>query len=171
MSCIALNGGITLDCSGNAGGIRKLYITDYENIVPTDLIMTNDVITDLSVGSASFYEFEFNKNSASFTENLAVDIEAGSAYYAIEVMFKIGKRETAKRNILKLMVRRKLSVIALDSNGIYWLLGQNEGLYLTELNSSSGQAKADGSFYEFKIAGDENFPAMEVLENAVLSAI
>jgi hypothetical protein len=170
MSCIALNAGIQIGCGTNAGGLQKIWVTDQENI---DVITASgSVITGITMASSTeFYEFEFNRNSASFTENLQVDNEAGSAFYLQEIMMKIGKRETTKRNILKLLVRRKLGIIALDANGIYWLLGEVDGMLLEELNSSSGQAKSDGSFYEFKFVAEEVEPAQEVQKAAVDAVI
>jgi hypothetical protein len=167
MSCIAINSGISLDCGANMGGVTKLWLTDFDNVGDFLINPDEDFIEGIGMENGFFYEFQFNKNSAVFTENLQVDLEAGSSFYNQELSFKIGKRELTKRNILKLLVRRKLIAIAKDANGILWVLGQKEGLFLTELNSSSGQAKADGSFYEFKLTGEEIEPSRTISETLV----
>jgi len=154
MACINFSGGITNDCSNNVGGVTKLYLTDFNNI--DSFTQTGGTVSAIGMTAASvFYEFEFNRNSASFQEDLVKSVEAGSAMFEQTVSVTIPKRDVNKRNTLALLTQRDLAVIIKDSNGIYWYPGEIEGMYLSEETSTSGTAKADGSNYVLTLKGFE----------------
>ena len=154
MSCISFSGGISKDCSNNIGGLSKLYLTDLDNI--TGITQSGGTVSSIGMlGATTFYEFHFNRNSATFTEDLVKSVEAGSALFEQTVTVTIPKREVSKRNTLALLTQRDLAVIVKDSNGLYWYAGESEGMYLSESTSTSGTAKADGSNYVLTLKGFE----------------
>jgi F0F1-type ATP synthase beta subunit len=157
MACVSFSGGISNDCSNNIGGLTKLYLTDFENISSyTQAGGTVSAITLVgATPSYGFYEFAFNRNSATFTEDLVKSVEAGSALFEQTVTVTIPKRDVAKRNTLSLLTQRDLAVIVKDSNGIYWYPGAQEGMYLAESTSTSGTNKVDGSNYVLTLKGFE----------------
>jgi hypothetical protein len=154
MACVSFSGGIANDCANNMGGVTKLYLTDFDNI--TSYTETGGTVSAVSMtASTTFYEFEFNRNSATFTEDLVKSVEAGSALFEQTVSVTIPRRDVAKRNILALLTQRDLAVIIKDSNGLYWYPGAVEGCYLSEETSTSGTAKTDGSNYVLTLKGFE----------------
>jgi hypothetical protein len=154
MACVSFSGGIAKDCENNIGGLTKLYLTDFDNIV--SYTETGGTVSAIIMASASFfYEFEFNRNSATFTEDLLKSVEAGSALFEQTVTVTIPRRDVVKRNTLALLTQRDLAVIIKDSNGLYWYPGEVEGMYLSESTSTSGTAKADGSNYVLTLKGFE----------------
>jgi hypothetical protein len=154
MACVSFSGGIAKNCENNVGGLTKLYLTDLDNIV--SYTQANGIVSAITMASASnFYEFEFNRNSATFTEDLVKSVEAGSALFEQTVTVTIPRREVAKRNTLALLTQRDLAVIIKDSNGLFWYPGMTEGVYLSESTSTSGTAKADGSNYVLTLKGFE----------------
>jgi hypothetical protein len=154
MACVSFSGGIAKDCENNIGGLSKLYLTDFDNV--TSYVQSGGTVSSIIMASASkFYEFEFNKNSATFQEDLVKSVEAGSALFEQTVTTTIPRRDVAKRNRLALLTQRDLAVIFKDSNGLYWYPGQDEGMYLSESTSTSGTAKADGSNYVITLKGFE----------------
>ncbi len=154
MACVSFTGGISNDCSNNMGGITKLYITDFANI--TTLTSSAGTVSAITMATGSvFYQFAFNRNSAAFTEDLVKSVEAGSSLFEQTITVKIPRREVAKRNTLALLTMRDVAVIIKDSNGLYWLPGEIEGMYLSEQKSTSGTAKADGSSYDLTLKGFE----------------
>jgi hypothetical protein len=60
------------------------------------------------------------------------------------------------------MAQNRLMVIVLDRNGIYWLLGESNGLDLVTGNFSSGTAMADRNGYELSFVGKEPNQAQSV---------
>jgi hypothetical protein len=154
MACVSFSGGIAKNCENNVGGLTRLYLTDLDNIV--GYTQSSGIVTAITMASASnFYEFEFNRNSATFTEDLVKSVEAGSALFEQTITVTIPRREVAKRNTLALLTQRDLAVIIKDSNGLYWYPGLVEGVYLSESTSTSGTAKADGSNYTLTLKGFE----------------
>ena len=154
MACVSFSGGIPKDCNNNVGGLTKLYLTDFDNIV--SYTQVGGTVSAIILASASnFYEFEFNRNSATFTEDLVKSVEAGSALFEQTTTVTIPRRDVAKRNTLALLTQRDLACIFKDSNGLYWYPGATEGIYLSESTSTSGTAKADGSNYTLTLKGFE----------------
>ena len=154
MACVSFSGGISLNCENNIGGLTKLYLTDFDNVV--SLASAGGTISTITLATASkFYEFEFNRNSATFTEDLVKSVEAGSALFEQTVTVTIPRRDVQKRNTLALLTQRDLACIVKDSNGFFWYPGETEGLYLSEATSTSGTAKADGSNYVLTLKGFE----------------
>lgn len=154
MACVSFSGGIAKDCNNNIGGLTKLYLTDFDNIVT--YTATGGTVSAITMATASyFYEFEFNRNSATFTEDLVKSVEAGSALFEQTITVTIPRRDVQKRNTLALLTQRDLAVIIKDSNGLYWYPGEVEGVYLSESTSTTGTAKADGSNYVLTLKGFE----------------
>jgi len=154
MACVSFSGGISLNCDNNIGGLTKLYLTDFDNIV--SYTESGGTVSSIIMASASkFYEFEFNRNSATFTEDLVKSVEAGSALFEQTITTTIPRRDVQKRNTLALLTQRDLAVIIKDSNGYFWYPGAVEGMYLSESTSTSGTAKADGSNYVLTLKGFE----------------
>lgn len=170
MACVSFSGGIAKDCENNIGGLTKLYLTDFDNIV--SYVQAGGTVSTITMASASnFYEFEFNRNSATFTEDLVKSVEAGSALFEQTVTVTIPRRDVAKRNTLALLTQRDLACIIKDSNGLYWYPGAVEGLYLSESTSTSGTAKADGSNYTLTLKGFEVDRAFGVASGIVSALV
>lgn len=162
MACTAFSGSIPKDCDNNMGGLNKVYLTDFSNVL--GLSASGGTISTIIMATSSyFYEFIFNRNSATFTEDLSKSVEAGSALFEQTVTITIPRRDVTKRNTLSTLTQRDLAVIVKDSNGIYWYPGQVEGMYLAESTSTSGTNKTDGSNYVLTLKGFEQERASVVV--------
>jgi len=170
--CETISSGISKGCSNNMGGVLKVWLTDLDSV--TSVTATSGHISAITMGGSPasvFYEFEFNRNTASFEENEPINIENGSAYYMQTITLVIPKRDVDKRNTIKTLAQRDLIAIVKDGNGIYWLVGEENGLLLTELTSGSGLTKADGSKYTLVLTAEEFSPAQTIEESAVTAVI
>ena len=169
MACVSFSGGIAKDCANNIGGLTKVYLTDFDNI--TGFTQSGGTVSTITMAAMTdFYEFEFNRNSATFTEDLVKSVEAGSALFEQTLTLTIPRRDVTKRNTLSLLTQRDLAVIIKDSNGLYWYPGEVEGMYLSESTSTSGTAKADGSNYVLTLKGFEQDRASAV-NPAIIAAL
>jgi|688.fasta_scaffold496005_1 hypothetical protein len=169
MACVSFSGGIAKDCENNIGGLTKVYLTDFDNI--TGITQSGGTVSSITMAAMTdFYEFEFNRNSATFTEDLVKSVEAGSALFEQTLTLTIPRRDVSKRNTLSLLTQRDLAVIIKDSNGLYWYPGQVEGMYLSESTSTSGTAKADGSNYVLTLKGFEQDRSSAV-NSAIIAAL
>lgn len=168
-----LTGGIAKGCENNTGGIQKIYIADACSV--ESITAANGEISDITMVTDSpaplFYEFSFNRNTSEFTENATVNVENGSLYYAQTVTLVIPRREVAKRNVLALLMNKDMAVIVKDQNGLYWYMGEVNGMLVTELPSGTGKAKGDLNGYTITLTGEEPAQAQQVEEAAVLAVI
>lgn len=170
MACGNINDGIAIGCSGSAGGVVKMYIANYDDVI--GLTASNGTISTITMGaSASFFEFEFNPETSTYTENAAISLQNGSRFYDQVITLLIPRREVAKRNVLANLVNSKIVTIVQDFTGLYWYFGEKRGMYVTEIASGAGTAAADFNGYTITITGRELVQAQEVASAAVTSAI
>jgi len=157
MSCSSLTGGIAKDCDKNLGGIRKLWLILLDDIASiTHSSPNNDITAITTDGGKDFYEFEFNRNTSNFTEVTANDPATGSSVVTQTLTLVLNKREQTKRDkLVTLGAFRDLVAIVLDYNGEYTVLGEYNGLILTENNSETGTAKTDRNGYTITFVGEE----------------
>lgn len=175
--CNALTNGVTKSCSNNAGGVNKIYIADYANLTTvatgTASGYTGTWISGLTMtGSTKFYEFQTNKNVCSYDENVAIDLKNGTTFFNQDVKLILSHRDTTKRDAIEKLVagQKQLVIIVLDSNGNYWLFGQNEGAYVSTITGGSGIAKADANGYSIQFAAMEPSQAYQV-DPTIVAAI
>ena len=171
LSCCNTLTGLTLSCSNNVGGIKAAYIACLSDI--SGYTASNGQITGITmVGGATFKQYEFKPNTSSYTETPTVSRENGTTFISQTVNLIFPKRELSKRNEIALMLQGQpqLVVIVEDSNGLIWLFGKEEGVYLSEATTASGVAKGDANNYNITLLGEEPELAYEV-DSAALSAV
>lgn len=162
MACSNLSSGLTLGCDNNIGGIKAIYITEKSNVTSLGLSSPGDEISTISM-SGKFYEFEFNKNTSSYTEELASDVSAGRDLYTQTVTLVLNRREKTKRDKLILLSQREnLHIMVKDQNDIIWYFGETNGMNLTTSAGGSGVAKTDANQYVLTFVGEEPSPANTV---------
>jgi len=169
MSCETITSGISVGCDKNMGGVFAIYIADLANV--SSLTASGGTISGVTMATGSFHSFEFNKNSASYEENELINNENGSAYVEQKVMLTIPRRDVAKRNVIKMLALRKVAIIVKDGNGLYWYLGEDNGMLLSEHTGGSGAAREEGSKYILTFTGEELELSQLVTEAAVLAVI
>lgn len=168
--CNAITNGLTKSCDNNAGGVNKIYITDFENVTSvvtgtSSSFPTADWIDTINMnGGSQFYEIQTNKNVCNFTESVAVDLANGTTFFNQVVSIVLSRRETTKRDFIEKLVagQKQLALIVLDSNGLYWYFGQVEGAYVTAIEGGSGTAKADANGYTITLTAMEPDQAYQV---------
>ena len=173
MACNTLTAGIPKGCLGNRGGIRKIYITNFENLTGISLASPSGEISTLTMASGTtYYEFVFNKNSSTWNEVTTGDPTAGTQIVTQTITLVLARREKTKRDTLQLLMGfNELSVIIEDANGIFWLVGEESGVIMTENNSASGTAAADPNNYTLTLVGEETAQANTVTQAAVEAVI
>jgi hypothetical protein len=177
--CNALINGLDKSCSNNAGGVNKIYITDFENVTAfttgaATAPLVGDWISGITLAGASqFYEIKTNKNVCNFTEDAAIDMTNGTTFFNQVVNIVLSRRETTKRDFIEKLTagQKQLVLIVLDSNGNYWYFGQVEGAYVTAITGGSGTAKADANGYIITLTAMEADQAYQVDPTIVAALI
>jgi hypothetical protein len=171
MACNTSLTSILKSCDNNVGGLTTFLIAPSEFVTGTTV--SAGTITAISMSGASqFVEFQFNKNSANYTEEAAIDLTNGSTYYTETVTLTIPRREVDKRNAIALIAagQRDLKIIVKDGNGLYWYIGYANSANLTGLSEGSGAAKADGSKYTLTFVAEEP-ELMYSVDSTIISSI
>ena len=172
MACNTLTS-ILKGCDNNAGGVVSFFIAP-EDFVSGFTEANGEISAIAMSGSTEFVEYQFNRNTSSYGEDMTVSLENGSTFYNQTITIVLARREAAKRQSLLLIAsgQQKLTCIVKDSNGLYWGFGFDEDkVYLTGNAGGSGTAKADANGYTLTFTCESATPAYEVDESAVLSVL
>lgn len=159
MATCVLTAGIPMSCLESTGGIKNVYIAAFEEAATFTL--TGDVIT-ASTSSETFYTFKFRPQTAALNEEGAHSLENGTNFWTQTLTMIFHKMETSKRNNLLLLAGTQMHVIVETQNGDYWLMGKDNGAYLTASTSTTGQGYGDLSGYNVTITGTEPKMATEM---------
>ncbi len=100
-------------------------------------------------------------NTAQFTETVTSSVENGTTFYQTELTIVLPKLTAVLRNELKLLAQAKLAVVAEDRNGTKWVLGLENGCYLTTGTSATGTAMGDLNGMTLTFTSMEKDPIVE----------
>lgn len=67
MACVLTSGYTFLSCKGGAGGIKRVLITEYENLTGGTFTATNGVVTTFTLGSGVYREYLLDKEMGMFS--------------------------------------------------------------------------------------------------------
>ena len=149
MACSQVLNGIAADCQTNVGGIREIYIANYDEVTTIELDESSNMIKTITMAdSAKFKKYAFKKNTSSMTSTLNVDPANGINFVQTDLTVVFAKQETVKRMEIAKLSLGELRVIVLDANGKYWFLGQEEFVSATSGSAETGTNRQDGNKYQ-----------------------
>ena len=152
MSCSQVLNGIAADCQTNVGGIREIYIANYDDVSAVTLDETSNMIKTITmVDTAKFKKYAFKKNTSSMTSTLNVDPANGINFVQTDLALVFAKQETVKRMEIAKLSLGELRVIVLDANGKYWFLGKEEFVSATAGTAETGTNRTDGNKYSITL--------------------
>ena len=171
--------GIQLDCTNSLGGIKTVYIANYNDILEIQLSEEEEgsqlgkITTIEMVDGGTFKPYQFRKQTGSMTSTLNIDEQAGINYVSTELSLVFTKMETAKRLEMTALAKAQLAVIVEDSNNKYWYLGYDDYVSASAGSANTGQSKGDSNNYGLTLRDEsETFPyevAASVIETLGLA--
>lgn len=155
-------------CEGNVGGIKTAYIalksdvtikpnTNTETGKPTS---TATITTEGN--TAKFYQYEFRKNTSTFTSTLNADADNATQYWTTEAVLQFKKTEAAKRSSVMALCQNDVVVVIEDNNGKHWVLGADNAVTATAGNQTMGTNRSDSNHYEITLTDESNELPYEV---------
>ena len=148
MSCSQVLNGIAADCQTNVGGVREVYIANYDDVSAVTLDETSNMIKTITMAdTAKFKKYSFKKNTSAMTSTLNVDPANGINFVQTDLSLVFAKQETVKRMEIAKLSLGELRVIVLDANGKYWFLGKEEFVSATAGTAETGTNRTDGNKY------------------------
>lgn len=158
--------GIQLDCSTSLGGIKRVYIANYNDV--KELTEDGGKITGITMEDGKkFKMYQFRKQTGSMNSTLTVDETAGINYVSTEVSLVFTKMETAKRIEMSALAIGQLVVIVEDSNGTFWYLGYDDYVSASNGGANTGTAKGDQNAYTLTLKDESDTFPFEVEASAV----
>lgn len=153
MSCNIINGiSLVDDCENNVGGVSELYLIDSASVTATTVVESAWTVTNIAA-TEDFSTFQFRRNTASVSTEMATDLLIGSTVYTSTINIKFSKRTASKSRALNILGEggRYLNGIVKTADGKYWYY---ENLVLTSGAETTGVAKTDGSQYDCNFIDD-----------------
>tara|TARA_R110000822_G_scaffold93710_2_gene215449 strand:- start:1533 stop:2051 length:519 start_codon:yes stop_codon:yes gene_type:complete len=165
--------GFQVGCNDSAGGVSEFW---FANMVD-DFAVAYDVSGAASGVTGTgliYYKYECTnaQGAASLmNDNPTINAQNGTSYFDQTATYVINKMDTAKRNEVKMLARAKLSVIILDNNGKYWLMGATSGVRMTAGDTGTGTALGDRNGYSLSFQAMEFDPMPEVTSSAAFPIV
>ena len=169
MACTLITAGIARGCKDNIGGITRVFLANRSSvgaILPDD---DSSKITSIAMlSSAKFFEFQPNKLSSNWVENIQSNVQNGTVAYEQVLTTMFLKNTATIRNRMKELGGSDIMAIVENKNGTFFLLGRSNGLDVTAGSSASGTAMADMNGWTITMTGYEKTPAFEV-DSAIIT--
>ncbi len=161
--CTVTLSGLSMDCNTNVGGIRAAYITSFDEGIFTS---ASGAVTGVS-SAATWYQYNFKKDTGNFTSTLNVDAANGVNYVSTEINLAFARMETAKRVEMAALALGELAVIIKDSNGKYWAFGVEESVVASAGSGETGTARGDANQYTITLVDNASSFPMELTDDAI----
>jgi hypothetical protein len=146
MSC-SVSIGFNIGCKEAAGGIKEIYILDWDEI--KDLATFNGTQQFLDVTSAiTLYKYVLVPQTASFSETINTSEENGTVFYTQTVGLKLHTLAQDKRNELQSIAKGRQAIFVRDEQDIFWLVGYERGAIVTQGTANTGTAMGDFNGYD-----------------------
>jgi hypothetical protein len=170
MSCV-LTGGYTLGCRDNIGGVQTVYIGEYNGDDLTYSFTASNVIDAFAGATVSFYTFEQEIETGSYTENGVFSTENGTSFYEETLSITLHRLDATLRNQILVLGQGKWRVIIKDQRGVYHLMGKQNPVRVSASTPGVGKAYGDLNGAVITFLGKEPEPAHIVTSGAALSVI
>lgn len=166
MAC-NLTQGFTLDCKDSVGGIKSIHVIDWAS---SGFTVSGGEVTGSTVASGDVYTYELPKGIGSMTTTTNVSQDNGTVFNQTDVVARLRKLSTTKRNELKLLAQNRVFCIVKDNNDNYWLCGYEYGCDITSMTAESGAAMGDVQGYNFTLSAIET-EAPYLVQSAVVTTL
>lgn len=161
---------IATSCGSNLPSIKSLWIGQFDSATFTYTYLqegSQNILDDdgnpikenvsgatLKQGSKPWVLFNFKKNTGELTSEMTVN-DNGSHYYTNGVNLVFARIDNSKRLSLEAVASGECTMIVLDSNNQYWLIGAENSVAMTTLSATTGVAVGDSNQYSLTISADE----------------
>jgi len=165
MAC-ALTSGYSLSCRDSAGGIKSVYLIEFDNVSGvTESGGTASAIAKANNGK--FYKYNLQRGTSNFEEAYNDSAENGTSFHVQTLSIILNKMQASTSEEIKLLAQNRLIAVVEDRNSKYWLLGKENGLERSGGRAGSGTAMGDRNGYELTFTSDNVEQAWEVASNII----
>ncbi len=144
-------------CKESVGGLRNLYIANFDSTLYSTATLTADEMTALA-SAITVYKFELRGDNNTFEETNENSRDNGTSFWTQNGTFSLKKQDLATQSALTLLSYGRPHIIVEDYNGNYRMAGFENGCEVT-VNTSTGGAMGDLSGYNVTFEGKERTPS------------
>jgi hypothetical protein len=144
-------------CKESVGGLRNLYIANFDSTLYSTATLTADEMTALA-SAITVYKFELRGDNNTFEETNENSRDNGTSFWTQSGTFSLKKQDLATQSALTLLSYGRPHIIVEDYNGNYRMAGFENGCEVT-VNTSTGGAMGDLSGYNVTFEGKERTPS------------
>lgn len=141
MPCSALSAALGLECRDLAGGIKAIYVADFQIALYDGLTLAAGVIDGVPA-DITFFRYDVRPESTSFTTTVTNE-PGGSAGYTTELAVTLNGLTTAQADELEVLIGTRFHCAVLDANDVVHCFGLQNGCTVTGATAVSGQARSD----------------------------
>lgn len=165
MAC-ALTAGYSLSCRDSAGGIKSVYLIEFDNV--SGIIESGGTVTTISkANNGRFWKYNLQRATGNWEEAYNDSAENGTSFHVQTLSIILNKMQAATSAEIKLLAQNRLIAVVEDRNAKYWLLGEENGLQRTGGRAGSGTAFGDRNGYELTFISDNVEFAPEVTSGII----
>ena len=142
MGCAALSKGRGIDCSKGLGGVKTVYLVNFEEV--SGLTVVDRLVTAFSVADNPIYQFHLPRRGGSVVEVINADVNSPTkaVYYSQGLTINLDKLDQCTQEILKELGEAKLMAFVVLNSG----------------SGTSGDNWSAWNGYEWILTGEEKKP-------------
>ncbi len=137
MSCDLKNGRLE-KCKDNFGGIKNIYVINFNDLPASKIKIVNNVITNIGGLTPTAYRYELISSSNSFTETQQGGAQ-GLISYSSNLTFTLKRSSSFDQGIIQDLISNRHKVCVEYNNGTIRFMGLDNGVIFTS-NNTSGNA-------------------------------
>lgn len=171
MAC-ALTAGYSIGCRDSAGGIKSVYLIEFENV--SGITQASGSASAIAkANNARFWKFTLPRGTGEWMEEYNDSVENGTTFQKQTLTMILNGMTAATSQQIKLLAQNRLIAVVetQEPTPKYWLLGETNGLMRDGGKSGSGKAFGDRNGYELTLTGDESRMAIEVATGIIAGLI
>lgn len=143
-------------CDVSMGGVKTIYVANFDDVSELSYDSGNTQITGVTMASGkTFVQYNFKRNTASFSSTLNVDPANGTNYVSTDIVMQFSRMDTAKRLEMKALSLNDLCVIVEDVNGKKWFFGITMPVSASAGDAATGTAMTDRNGYSITLQANE----------------
>ena len=153
--------GIGFDCNANLAGIKKVYLTYYDDATVNPVYSAHTITAVTLSTGVTWYEYDFARNTSSLNSVLTKDDANGTRYYTNTLTLVFNKLTADKHLEVMALAAEKLAAIVVDNNGKMWYLGADNYVSGVSTEAGTGAAADDANRYNVTIEGTSAYLPFE----------
>ncbi len=153
MAC-NITAGRLAQCATNLGGLRNVYIINYD--AAATYTITSGELTAFTASTG--YKFEL-LNGSTFEETVTSSRDNGTTFYDQVLTLNLNTIDASTSETVALLAKGRPRIIVEDNNNNFFFAGLDRGCDVTGGTISRGAAMADKSGYSLTFSAIEKLPA------------